>query len=91
MNKIVFISALLILSLNVAPQDFSFKMTFIDAVGNTDTIVVGYDTDATDSVDVGFGELNIIDIPWDSLFDVRISNEYKIKAWIGYEHKTKYH
>jgi hypothetical protein len=72
-------------------QEFSFTMIFIDAIGNSDTIIIGYDTDATDSVDTEYGEVNIIDNELDSVFDVRITNEYKIRSWIGYEHKTKYH
>jgi hypothetical protein len=93
MKKIVFIIPLIfIVFFNKAyGQEFSFQMIFMDAVGNTDTLIVGYDINATDSVDTEYGEENIVDNELDSVFDVRITNEYKIRAWFGYEHKTKYH
>ncbi|MBN1415086.1 MAG: T9SS type A sorting domain-containing protein [Bacteroidales bacterium] len=76
---------------NAFSQEFSFTMTFCDAVGNTDTLTIGYDTTATDSLDSEFGEINIIDIELDSVFDIRVTNEWKIRAWIGYQYKSKYH
>jgi len=66
-------------------------MTFIDAVGNTDTLIIGFDNIATDSVDAELGEVNIIDIELDSIFDVRITNEWYVRAWPGYQDKSKYH
>lgn len=57
-------------------QQFSFQLNFVDAVGNKDSIVIGYDASATDSLDGAFGEMNIINTPWDSVFDVRLSNEW---------------
>lgn len=55
-------------------QQFSFPIYFIDAVGNKDTIVIGYDVAATDSIDTLFQEVNIINIPLDTGLDVRISD-----------------
>lgn len=81
-QKTIFIAALLFpFVLHMQSQEFSFKMTFFDAVGNIDSIIIGYDPLATDSVDPVFGEHNIIDIPLDSVFDVRITNEWKKRAW----------
>ena len=57
-------------------QEFSFELYFEDALGNRDTLVLGYDPLATDSIDVAFGEENIIAQPWDSVFEVRISDYY---------------
>ena len=91
MSKIVFISALLIFSLKIAGQEFSFQMTFMDAVGNSDTLIMGYDNDATDSVDAEFGEVNIIDIELDSIFDVRVTNEWKVRAWYTHQYQSRYH
>ncbi len=59
---------------SLTAQMFSFEMVFEDAVGNTDTLILGYDVSATDTIDVFFGELNIVSEPLDSEFDVRISN-----------------
>jgi len=58
-------------------QLFSFQMFFSDAVGNRDTITLGYDSAATDSIDSTFGEINIIATPLDTALDVRITNEWK--------------
>lgn len=49
-------------------------MYFEDALGNQDTITLGYDVNGTDSIDSFFGEINISDVQLDSSFDVRISN-----------------
>ncbi|MBP6334668.1 MAG: T9SS type A sorting domain-containing protein [Bacteroidia bacterium] len=57
-------------------QQFSFQMNFVDAIGNKDSIVLGYDALATDSLDPFFGELNIISVPFNTGLDVRISDEY---------------
>ncbi len=57
-------------------QEFSFQMFFEDAVGNKDTITLGYDINATDSLDSLFSEVNIITTPLDTNLDVRISNEW---------------
>ena len=57
-------------------QEFSFELYFEDALWNRDTLVFGYDPLATDSIDVAFGEENIITQPWDSVFEVRISDYY---------------
>jgi hypothetical protein len=62
--------------LTAASQQFSFKMYFKDAIGNTDSITLGYDPSASDSVDISFGEINIISTPLDSGLDVRITDEW---------------
>ncbi len=50
-------------------------MFFTDAIGNKDTITLGYDVTASDSIDVAFGETNIISVPLDTNLDVRITNQ----------------
>jgi len=64
---------------NLFGQEFSFTMTFHDSMGNSDTIIFGYDISATDSVDADFGEINIISNKIDSLFEVRITDEWIAK------------
>ncbi|MFK7799594.1 MAG: T9SS type A sorting domain-containing protein [Aureispira sp.] len=51
-------------------------MFFEDAVGNTDTLILGYDANGTVLIDSSFGEANIIGLPLDSIFDVRISDAF---------------
>jgi len=55
-------------------QQFSFQMKFVDAVGNKDSITLGYDINATDSLDPVFGEINIISNPYSSALNVRAGN-----------------
>lgn len=49
---------------------FHTTIWFEDAVGNRDSIVVGYDPDATTGIDTEFGEVEIT-VPFDSIFEVR--------------------
>jgi hypothetical protein len=57
-------------------QEFAFQLKFIDAVGNKDSVTLGYDGAATDTIDPSFGEINIISIPYSSELNVRTGNEY---------------
>ncbi|MCE9540441.1 MAG: hypothetical protein K8R85_14670, partial [Bacteroidetes bacterium] len=67
----------------VKGQQFSFQMKFADAVGNTDSIIMGYDINATDTIDALFGEINIIGLPLDTSLDVRISNEWYYRNYLN--------
>lgn len=62
-------------------QEFSVAMYFEDAIGNKDTLVIGYDSNGSDTIDTVFNEVDIIEKPLDSLFDVRISNYYWNEAY----------
>ncbi len=57
-------------------QEFSFTLNFEDALGNTDSLIIGYDNNGTDGIDAAFGEVNIISVPYNSGIDVRISDEW---------------
>lgn len=59
-----------------AQEEFSFELYFEDAIGNKDTLVLGYDPLATDSIDSSFGEVDIINQQWDSIFEVRAGDDY---------------
>src|SRR5690554_2205346 len=55
--------------------EFEFELYFEDAVGNKDTITLGYDENATDSIDTSFGEINLINQPWSSdSFEVNVTD-----------------
>lgn len=58
-------------------------MFFSDAIGNKDTITLGYDNLATDSIDATFGETNIISLPLDTTLDVRVTNEWRRRFYYG--------
>lgn len=64
---------------NLIAQDFSFDIFFQDAVGNKDTLTLGYGSFASDSVDIGLGEINIVSSELDSNFDVRVTNEWETR------------
>jgi len=53
--------------------EFSFELFFEDAIGNKDTITLGYDKLATQGLDIVYDEENIIS-PWTGPLDVRASN-----------------
>ncbi|MCO5267558.1 MAG: hypothetical protein M9897_01530 [Brumimicrobium sp.] len=55
--------------------EFEFQLYFEDAAGNKDTIALGYDPLATDSIDADFDEVDLTSIPWKtSGIEVRISD-----------------
>jgi hypothetical protein len=66
---------------NINCQEFKFNLFFQDSKGNKDTLTLGYDTNATDSIDSKLGETNIYKQPIDSVFDVRISNIWYKSAY----------
>jgi hypothetical protein len=65
------------MSVTIYGQKFSYHMFFTDAVGNKDTITLGYDTSATFGIDSVYGEINIISVPLDTGLDVRITDEWR--------------
>jgi len=76
MKKLMVITFLLCLFQIAKSQDFQFNMFFEDAIGNKDTLTIGYDIHGTELIDQSFGEENIIGIALDSVFDVRISDAF---------------
>ncbi|PWH85768.1 hypothetical protein [Brumimicrobium oceani] len=44
--------------------EFSFEVYFEDAIGNKDTVTVGYDVNATKGIDSVFGEVNLENQSW---------------------------
>jgi len=76
MKKLILMTILLCLYQISEAQTFQFQMFFEDAIGNKDTLTIGYDVNGTELIDPSFGETNIIGIPLDSTFDVRITNAF---------------
>ena len=76
MRKLILMTILLCLYQMSEAQAFQFQMFFEDAIGNKDTLTIGYDINGTELIDPSFGEVNIIGIPLDSTFDVRISDAF---------------
>lgn len=76
MKNLILMTILLCFYQMSEAQTFQFQMSFEDAIGNKDTLTIGYDINGTEFIDPSFGETNIIGIPLDSTFDVRITNAF---------------
>lgn len=76
MKKWIFYTLFVFVGGNCFAQtpEFEFQLYFEDAAGNKDTVTLGYDALATDSIDAAFGEVNILNQPWGNGLDVRIGN-----------------
>lgn len=74
MKKLYLFSLAVLLSFMVSAQQFSFDVYFEDAIGNRDTITLGYDATASDTINPQYGEVNIVSHAWDSVFEVRLSD-----------------
>ena len=74
MKNISILFTIIILAFNITinAQTAQFETTiyFEDAVGNKDSVIVGFDTLATEDIDIALGEQEIL-IPFDSVFEVR--------------------
>lgn len=55
-------------------QEFKFQLNLKDASGKMDSLIFGFDSNATDSVDTQFQENNIKSNPYKSIFEARIGN-----------------
>jgi hypothetical protein len=74
MNKVILPFVLLVVSIiNSNGQQFQTAIYFEDAIGNRDTIVVGFDTTANNTYNPQFGELDLSH-PFDSIFEVRAAH-----------------
>ena len=71
---------LIIFSLTLPAQEFSFDLYFEDAVGNKDTLTLGYDSLATRFIDTAFGEQNIVSKTLVAPFDVRVTDEMERRS-----------
>jgi hypothetical protein len=76
--KLLFLMFFVLPAICYSQEEFSFELYFEDAIGNKDTLLLGYDPLATDSIDVAFGEVNIINQPWSSVFEVRAGDDNDI-------------
>lgn len=74
-------------------QQFSFQINFVDAAGNKDSLILGYDPTGSDTIDPSFGETNIFTIAYNSGLDVRAGNSWWKENSLTYAnentHQTK--
>lgn len=83
-KQLLFLFILLTGGIFAQQPEFSFKLYFEDAMGNKDTVTLGYDANATDSIDAAFGEVNLINQPWsDDDFEIRVSDIAQLYGDIG--------
>jgi hypothetical protein len=79
----LFILTFTVVLFRLNAQEFSFQLFFEDAVGNKDTIILGYDSSATNAIDINFEEKNIISEKIEKPFEVRISDEWRTRGFQG--------
>ncbi|NUQ26119.1 MAG: T9SS type A sorting domain-containing protein [Saprospiraceae bacterium] len=74
LGLIIILTDSILNTLQAQPTPY-FEMTlyFEDTVGNRDTIIFGYDIDASSDIDPEWGEVELT-TPFDSVFEVRIGN-----------------
>jgi len=77
----IYLSLVIICFQCFGQEEFSFSIYFEDAAGNKDTIIYGFDNLASDSIDSDFGELDIVNEPWNSTLDVRIAENTRSNRW----------
>ena len=68
---------LLICPLFIFGQKTAFwetKLFFEDGIGNKDSITIGHDLNSNGNFNPDFGEVNIKEVPWSSVFEVRASH-----------------
>ncbi|MCX6256988.1 MAG: T9SS type A sorting domain-containing protein [Bacteroidia bacterium] len=83
-RNLVVTGFVILLTIQGFTQQFSYTLQFKDAAGIKDSLVLGYGTGATDTIDPGFGEGNIIQQAYSNTMDVRFSNVYmKQIGWYG--------
>jgi hypothetical protein len=77
-----FLLAVIVLTANfIRSLDFVFPMYFEDVLGNRHTVYIGCDPNGScDVILPEFGELDITHIPFDPMFDVRITNQADISC-----------
>jgi hypothetical protein len=69
---ILFIPNLLSAQQQQTPQ-FQTTIYFEDTLGHKDSIIIGYDENETQNfINPNFGEVDITNVPWDSIFEVRV-------------------
>jgi len=82
MKQLALILTLLLSHCALTQEEFSFTLYFEDAVGNKDSLILGYDENGTQLLDEQFGEVDISGEPWDSVFEVRASEAYTTQNMI---------
>lgn len=88
MKKSILLFTFMLIALISNAQEFSFNLYLEDGQGNRDTLVFGYDSTATDSIDVNFDEIDILGQPWDSVFEARTVNVENLN--FPYEFNPRY-
>lgn len=88
--KAILSTFLLMQILNISYcQEFSFFIYFEDCIGNRDSLELGYDENGNQGIDEQFEENNILDQPYNDLFDVRVTDEIRFRQ-LG-ENQGTYH
>lgn len=68
---------LLCICSTISAQQFAFTIHFQDAAGSRDSIVLGYDANATSGIDPAWDEINLAGTPLNNGLDVRITDDWE--------------
>lgn len=78
MNRLSKLMCIIILALvsktgfcQILEPEIKFTLQCEDAIGNIDSVIVGFDSLAAPYIDSIFGEIDLTEVPFDSVFEVR--------------------
>lgn len=73
--KIPILGLIILYSLHLSGQMFTLPIYLFDSKGNRDTVFISGDPDADSDLNSQFGEVNINGVPYDSIFEARLTND----------------
>jgi hypothetical protein len=91
MKKLIILMTILSIVTSSYGQEFSFPLYFEDSLGYKDTLIFGYDANATDSIDAVFDEINIKTLPFETVFEARICDYFSSNNGQYIPDPTTYH
>jgi hypothetical protein len=83
------LSSLISLKAQLQIPEFETTIYVMDLNGNIDSVIIGYDVNATFGIDAQFGEVDITNQPWDSILEVRVAPSYNKDNQLGKKQITK--
>lgn len=86
MRRYFAILFLMVIPFPTMAQEFVFELIIKDTIGNADTVMLGYDLSATDSIDTFWEEQNILGSPYKAVLDVRASNH----EWLSWNNQSPF-
>lgn len=83
-----YILIFLVFPVLVKGQMFEAHLVISDASGNSDTIIIGRDQDASSKIDAIFDEVDITTTPWTNTLEARVGVIDQFELWCGENEET---